>query len=253
MGIFDSHLHIIDPRFPLVENHGYLPPAFTVRDYIIATDKLSIQGGAVVSGSFQSFDQSYLVDALSKLGKNFVGVTQLPAATLDEELIYLNDRGVRAIRFNLKRGGSESAENLEYVSRRIHDMLGWHVELYVDSRDLSELAELLMRLPKYSIDHLGLSLAGQDYLFQLVEKGAMVKATGFSRLDFDPLETIKQIMRINPNALMFGTDLPSTRAPRPFHISDVQLIRDNFSAEEVEKILFSNALDFYFPLEIEED
>ena len=37
-------------------------------------------GGAVVSGSFQGFDQSYLLDALDQLGPSFVGVTQLPRA-----------------------------------------------------------------------------------------------------------------------------------------------------------------------------
>ena len=31
--VFDAHLHIIDPRFPLQENNGYLPPTFTVGDY----------------------------------------------------------------------------------------------------------------------------------------------------------------------------------------------------------------------------
>ncbi|HSA40245.1 MAG TPA: 2-pyrone-4,6-dicarboxylate hydrolase, partial [Mycobacterium sp.] len=24
--MFDAHLHIVDPRFPLVPNDGYLPP-----------------------------------------------------------------------------------------------------------------------------------------------------------------------------------------------------------------------------------
>lgn len=30
--IFDSHFHIIDSRFPLVRNDGYLPLEFTVPD-----------------------------------------------------------------------------------------------------------------------------------------------------------------------------------------------------------------------------
>ena len=29
MAIFDAHLHIIDPRFPLVANQGYLPAPFS--------------------------------------------------------------------------------------------------------------------------------------------------------------------------------------------------------------------------------
>ena len=32
--IFDAHCHIIDSRFPLVPNNGYLPEPFTVEDYL---------------------------------------------------------------------------------------------------------------------------------------------------------------------------------------------------------------------------
>jgi len=31
--VFDAHLHIIDPRFPLVANQGFLPDPFAVADY----------------------------------------------------------------------------------------------------------------------------------------------------------------------------------------------------------------------------
>ncbi|MEQ9365853.1 MAG: hypothetical protein RIF32_16540, partial [Leptospirales bacterium] len=64
--IFDSHLHIIDPRFPLIANQGYLPGYFTTLDYHSQAADLkqstgdNIVGGAIVSGSFQAFDQSYL-------------------------------------------------------------------------------------------------------------------------------------------------------------------------------------------------
>ena len=71
--IFDAHLHIIDPRFPLVPNKDYLPDPFTVEDYLRRTEALNVAGGAVVSGSFQAFDQSYLLDALDRLGPSFVG------------------------------------------------------------------------------------------------------------------------------------------------------------------------------------
>ena len=64
MKIFDSHFHIIDNHFPLIENQGYKPSSFTSDDYLHAVKKLNIVGGAIVSGSFQGFDQSYLVHAL---------------------------------------------------------------------------------------------------------------------------------------------------------------------------------------------
>ena len=61
--LFDSHFHVIDHRFPLVANQGYTPPPFSLADYRAAANPLGIQGGAVVSGSFQAFDQSYLLAA----------------------------------------------------------------------------------------------------------------------------------------------------------------------------------------------
>ncbi|PDZ93751.1 2-pyrone-4,6-dicarboxylate hydrolase, partial [Bacillus cereus] len=87
-------------------------------------------GGAIVSGSFQGFDQSYLVNALQMLGENFVGVTQLPYNTTDDEIIRLNKCGVRAIRFNVNRGGSEDISYLDYLARRVYELVNWHTELY---------------------------------------------------------------------------------------------------------------------------
>lgn len=245
MPIFDSHLHIINPEYPLIPNDGYLPPVFTVDDYITATKDLSVTSGAVVSGSFQGFDQDCLLDALQKLGPNYVGVTQVPNSISDNEILHLDRHGIKAIRFNIKRGGSESIDKLETMAQRVYDLCKWHVELYVDSKGLAELKNRLIRLPTFSIDHLGLTDAGHGDLFYLVEKGCRVKATGFGRINFDPLPVMKKIVEINPTALMFGTDLPSTRANRPFEKSDVDLISDNFSEGEAEAILYNNAMIWY--------
>ena len=87
--VFDSHFHIIDKRFPLRPNQGYLPGNFSAIDYLKSTHDYDIAGGAIVSGSFQQFDQTYLLSALEELGPNFVGVTQLPASVTDDELVEL--------------------------------------------------------------------------------------------------------------------------------------------------------------------
>jgi predicted TIM-barrel fold metal-dependent hydrolase len=243
--IFDAHFHIIDPRFPLVPNQGYLPTAFTVADYQARVQHLNITGGAVVSGSFQAFDQQYLVAALQELGPGFVGVTQVPADITDKDIRYLHAAGVRAVRFNVQRGGSESVDQLEPLSRRVYDLVGWHTELYINSVVLQEMLPLLKRLPKISIDHLGLSKEGLPYLLELVAHGAKVKATGFSRCNFNVTEVMQQIIAIDPAALLFGTDLPSTRAPQPFEDTDIDLVTAHFPAEVTDKILYQNARDFY--------
>jgi len=76
--VFDAHFHIIDPRYPLQPNGGYLPEPFRVENYRERMVDYNLQGGVVVSGSFQGFNQTYLIDALARLGPSFIGVTQLP-------------------------------------------------------------------------------------------------------------------------------------------------------------------------------
>jgi predicted TIM-barrel fold metal-dependent hydrolase len=243
--LFDSHFHIIDSRFPLTPNNGYLPDDLTCKDYLSQVTGYDLRGGAVVSGSFQAFDQSYLLDALHTLGPLFVGVTQLPASVSDQEILDLDGAGVRAVRFNLKRGGSEDVRHLDAMARRVHELAGWHVELYVDSRELDDLFETLVSLPAVSIDHLGLSKEGFGTVLKLVERGVRVKATGFGRVDFAVPTALKELYDANPHALMFGTDLPSTRAPRPYSDKDFLLVAETLGEEAARAVLHDNATEFY--------
>lgn len=245
MKLFDAHFHIIDDRFPLVENNGYLPPVFDTKLYEKSVESYNLTGGAIVSGSFQAFDQTYLLDALQSLGNGFVGVANISKDMDTDTLNKLNNAGVVAVRFNLKRGGSEKVEALEKLSNDLFDRFGWHTELYVDSTDLKDLESVLKSIPLFSIDHLGLSKDGLNDLYYWVEKGAKVKATGFGRINFDPIPVMKKIHDINPEALLFGTDLPSTRAKVPFTVNDVKLVQDHFSEEDQNKIFYENALKWY--------
>lgn len=243
--LFDAHLHIIDPAHPLAENNGYLPEPFTVDDYRARVDGLDVRGGAVVSGSFQAFDQGYLRDALAALGPAFVGVTQIPADTSDADILSLHEAGVRGVRFNAARGGSASLDDLNRLARRVHHLAGWHVELYIDARFLANTWEQVAALPAVSIDHMGLHRDGLPQLLRLVEHGAKVKATGFGRVDLDPAAAIRAIMAVDPTALMAGTDLPSTRARRPFENADLELIRRAVEPEQLNAVFRDNAAEFY--------
>jgi predicted TIM-barrel fold metal-dependent hydrolase len=244
---FDCHFHIIDKNFPVVPNQGFMPDAFTGEDYLARVKEIDLCGGAVVSGSFQAFDQSYLFHALKGLGPTFVGVTQVPQTVSDQELKELNNAGVRAVRFNVKRGGSEEIQHLEKMARRVHELVGWHTELYVDSAELADLFETLVSLPAVSIDHLGLSKAGFPTLLKLAAKGVRVKATGFGRVDFEVGPALVDLYAANPKALMFGTDLPSTRAPRPYQDDDYTLVLETLGEEKAANVFYKNATEFYRP------
>ena len=276
LSVFDSHLHIIDPRFPLVANKGYLPGNFTVLDYHshLADLKASqsdqnfeLVGGAIVSGSFQAYDVAYLKSALEDLGRGFVGVCQLPLDWFDtalmtdreEQLARWNQQGFRAVRLNLFRGDAIEWSEADRFARRIFEMAGWHCELYVDaaqlwdteSESLSVLGRGISNLPAASIDHLGLSVAGLPALIELAGRGVRIKATGFGRLpeEFDITQCLQEVARANPGALLFGTDLPGTRAPRAFQIDDLQLLQDALQPiggdDLVERALWRNAMAFY--------
>ena len=245
--VFDSHFHIIDKQFPLVENNGFLPDYFSCDDYIQQTGAYNLAGGAIVSGSFQSCDQTYLLAALKRLGPGFVGVTQLRDSVSDTELIKLDQAGIKGVRFNLRRGGSERPDRIESFARRLFDRVGWHIELYIDSRELDQLYPLLISLPAVSIGHLGLSKEGFPSILRLVEKGIRIKATGFGRVDLDVKTAIKEICAINPQCLLFGTDLPSTRVERPYSHHDFLLIIEALGEKIARKVFYDNAMQFYFP------
>jgi predicted TIM-barrel fold metal-dependent hydrolase len=229
--IFDAHFHVIDPRFPLVPNQGFLPEPFTVDDY---RARVATHGGAVVSGSFQAYDQTYLLDALERLGPGFVGVAQVPPNVSDEEVLRLRGAGVRAFRANLTRGTAPA--DLLDLSRRFEELAGWHLEVYADARDLPPLPGV-----RLVIDHLGGPEAALPATLRLVEQGAKVKATRFGASDHDVARSLKAIVAANPGALLFGTDLPGTRSPRAYVPEDLELVHELAG----ERAIFTNAAETY--------
>ncbi len=98
----------------------------------------------------------------------------------------------------------------------MHAVAGWHTEVYAAGADLAALEPRLAALPRLSIDHLGLDADGLAVAVRLAAGGAAVKATGFGRVDLDVRAALRAIAAAAPRALMFGTDLPGTRARRPF-------------------------------------
>lgn len=144
-------------------------------------------------------------------------MTQLPASVSDAEIRALDRAGVRAVRFNLHRGG----ELDEALAHRVHGLVGWHAEVYAGGAELAAYEDRLLALPRVAVDHLGLDASALPVVQRLVAAGAMVKATGFGRVDLDVEATLRAI---KPSALLFGTDLPGTRARRPFERADLDLV-----------------------------
>lgn len=249
--IFDSHFHIIDPKFELVENNGFVPAYYTVDDYLEELKEVGLEamGGAVVSGSFQGFHQAYFEEALKQLGDKFVGITQLPFETTDEELERLHKIGIRGIRFNLYRGFDASLAQIEEFSLRCYKLYGWKTEFYVNLAETSdELKDLILQLPATSIDHMGMTRVPVEILKEYLTNGVPIRLTGFGRVEYDRAEVaelIRELYDANPDGLIFGTDLPSTRAAYRFSQEDLALIQEVLNEEECQKVFWKNGVEWY--------
>ncbi|WP_159649652.1 amidohydrolase family protein [Erysipelothrix aquatica] len=253
--IFDSHFHIINKKYPIIENQGFIPNSFLVNDYIdaISDFQLEITGGVVVSGSYHGYDQTYFVEAIESLTNfyqaPFVGVTQLPLDTSMAEIKRLNEIGIRAVRFNLYRGQTIDYQEVINFANKIYDAVKWKVEFYLDFSNVDQsFMEMITALPKASIDHMGLSYESLPTLKKLLSEDIAIRISGFGRIDYTNDEivlAIRELYEINEELLIFGSDIPSTRAKRPFMLRDVQMITDALGAEAANKVLFENGLKWY--------
>jgi len=69
-------------------------------------------------------------------------------------------------------------------------------------------------------------------------------------VDFDVRSALTDLYSANSRALMFGTDLPSTRAPRPYEDDDYTLILQTLGEEKAATVFYKNAIEFYRPKKI---
>ena len=72
-----------------------------------------------------------------------------------------------------------------------------------------------------------------------------MKATGFGRTKVNIPRTLERIAQTNPGALVFGTDLPSTRAQRPFLASDIDLIENVLGPQLARRTFWDNPIALY--------
>jgi predicted TIM-barrel fold metal-dependent hydrolase len=223
--MFDAHLHIFPRGVPLPGDAGFVPAPFAVEDYRAATAGLGIEGGAVVAASTQDPDPAPLLAAAAALGPGFVVVAEALPEQDEADFARLAALGVRGLRYNLHRrarfGPGEAARHAARAAP-----FGLHAEIYCDAARLAPHVAALARLPRLALDHLGLSEAGLPVTCDLARAGAKVKATGFGRVSLDVPRALEAIARAAPDSLMAGTDLPSTRAARPFRPDDLALLRE---------------------------
>jgi predicted TIM-barrel fold metal-dependent hydrolase len=237
--VFDAHLHIFAAAAPLPGHDGFVPDRFEAADYRARVAALGVTGGAVVAASTQGHDTAPLIAAAEALGEGFCVIARADPAQDDAALADLAARRVRGLRYLLHRGDAWEMPALLAHARRAAAH-GLHAELYADAATLAPHVEAIAALPAVGIDHLGLTEAGLPVTLALAARGARVKATGFGRVALDVRRALEVLAAI-PHCLMGATDLPSTRARRPFHNDDLALLRRIAG----EAALAANARAFY--------
>jgi len=248
----DCHCHVFGPaaRFPYAEPRSYTPDDAPLEAYLALLDRLGCERGVLVQPSAYGRDNTAMLDALTREPKRLRGVAvggaELTPATL-KEWHRLGVRGLRANEF--RRDGKPYYQN----GVRLADVapfyplmaeLGWHLQLWLDTRDLPDLMPALARVPasmpivvdhmgrmdhRHGIDHPGfqalVSGVGAGRLWSKVSGTYRLGASAPDYLEAKPFHDA--LVAANPDNLVWGSDWPHPRpegpVPNAKHLLDLFL------------------------------
>lgn len=234
---WDSHMHVIDDKFPFAPEAVYTPNTHTLNDAMTFESSVGINNIVLVQPSIYGHDNSCLLDALQNLGpRRARGVISFdPDTTPRKQLQQWHELGVRGVRLNLcSNGRAMPFEELETLLRKYADAvrpLNWAVQVYIPMALIEPLESIVPSLNiRFCIDHLGhpslkdfgsaspYDLPGFGSLARLLKNGhVFVKLSAPYRLsqvndqsDIEPVA--KEIIRLGgKRRVVFATDWPHTR------------------------------------------
>src|SRR3979411_147410 len=150
----DTHAHVFGPstRFPYADDRSYTPPDAPLEKYLGMLDQIGFSRGVLVPGSAHGHDNSAMLDALTRCPDRLRDVAVADADASAVDLRAWDRHGVRGLRFNHffrdrqlhYRGGVplSAAERLAPMMAE----LGWHLQLWIDVKDLSDTIPVLKSL-----------------------------------------------------------------------------------------------------------
>src|SRR4029079_15063535 len=237
-GACDCHCHVFGPaaRFPYAEPRSYTPEDAPLKAYLALLDRLGFDRGVLVQPSAYGRDNRAMLDALTHVRTRLRGVavggTELNASTLRD----WHAAGVRGLRANeFRRDGTPYYQN-GVTLKEIHPLspaiadLGWHLQLWIDTRDLPDLLPALANITvPVVVDHMGrmehrhgTNNPGFQALLRGVGEGRLwSKLSGTYRLrapapnseEARPCQDA--LVAANPANLVWGTDWPHPRPEGP--------------------------------------
>lgn len=158
-GAVDAHCHVFGPgdRFPYAPERKYTP-SDAPKDMLFALRRhLGFARNVIVQASCHGRDNAALLDALRTDPENCRGIAVVDPDITDARLEEMDAAGVRGVRFNFVRRlvNPDPTDVSARLAARVAE-LGWHVVVYFEAADLTELAPFLRSLPTdVVIDHMG--------------------------------------------------------------------------------------------------
>lgn len=275
-GAIDAHCHVFGPGavFPYAPERKYTPCDASKEQLCALRDHLGFARNVIVQATCHGADNRALVDALEHSNGLARGVVTVRRSVTDRELLQLHAAGVRGVRFNFVKRLVDFTprDELLEIAGRIAP-LGWHVVVYFEAADLSELWDFFTALPTtVVVDHMGrpdVSLPVDSPQFGLFLKlmrehgNVWTKVTCPERLSVtgpkalggernayrDVVPFARHLVEEFPNRVLWGTDWPHPNLKD--HMPDDGLLVDFIphiapTAELQRKLLVDNPMRLYW-------
>ena len=255
-------MHVYEDRFPLAPTATFRPPDAPASEYRIVQRDLGLSRVIVVQPTGYGFDNRCTLEAVAQFGTNARGVAVVHPDVTDAELERLTGAGIRGVRFHMLGGGVLPWEALEGLAARVLPF-GWHVQLQLDGRDLSQHETRLRNLPgTLVIDHNGkflepvkLEHPGFRVLLRLLDSGkCWVKLSApyeTSKIGGPHYEDVgmlaRELAKANPERCVWASNWPHpNQNPAPSTAAMLDLLlewTDDVSTRT--KILVDNPAELY--------
>ncbi len=271
-GSVDAHCHVFGPgdRFPFAAERKYTPCDAPKEKLWELRNFLGFQRNVIIQATCHGADNRALVDALRNSGDRARGVAVIDSGVTSERLESLHAAGVRGVRFNFVKRLANSRPKGDYreIAERIKSM-GWHIEVYFEAQDLSELYDLFATLPTtVVVDHLGRPdvtkpIDGEAFelFMELMRKNENVwskvscperlSASGPTEYD-DVVPFARRIIEAFSDRVLWGTDWPhpNMRSHMPDDGNLVDFIPKIATTTQLQqKLLVDNPMRLYWPEE----
>jgi predicted TIM-barrel fold metal-dependent hydrolase len=275
-GSIDAHVHVWTPdvkKYPLDSKFtidSMQPKSFTPEELLALCRPAGVNRVVLIQMSFYGFDNSYMLDTITKYPGTFsgVGIVDHHSPKLEETMNELGVRGVRGYRIHAHGNDATDWTNDEGMGRlwQIAKRNGWAVCPLINPSDLPAIEKLCQKYPgtRVVIDHfarIGISgVIDEQQLNQLCGlarfPGVHVKTSAFYALGrkkapYDDL--LPMIHRLvdaySPSRLMWATDCPYQVQQGHQYVDSISLIRDRadfLSPSEKTQILRGTAERVFF-------